>query len=359
MDTVRGHMRPVMERVLARLDKGEAPPSVTLPESKIEFPKLIYLDMWVWVELAKVHYNRSQDPAAAAALSSLRDALSSKRAVAPIATTNLDEATKHTDEERRKRLAEFMVDLCGNFSCLTDAVTRDHQIDCAVEKHMAVPILPSVRPSLVHWGLDAAGLGRPPRLPPMEPQYEQLVRQALVEPEQSKVQLIYALDQSYHQLFEAKEAELVKLNETARASDGHLSPLERMAVAFRYFLTSPNVYTNRIVYALMKRGLSQQTYNDFASDENRLMRFAEDLHQLYIWTRIHYERDRSTDAKSEVNDARDGSFLGQAITYGNVVVTEKQWAHLANQTKVAERYGTKVIGRLSEIPAVLKQEGCL
>ena len=114
--------------------------------------------MWVWVELSKVHYNTSQDPAAAAALASIRDAVSSKRAVAPIATTNLDEAAKHTDQERRKRLAAFMVDLCGNFSCLAPAVTRDHQIDCAVEKHMAVPALPSIRPNLVHWGLDAAAL---------------------------------------------------------------------------------------------------------------------------------------------------------------------------------------------------------
>ena len=40
-------------------------------------------------------------------------------------------------------------------------------------------------------------------------------------------------------------------------------------------------------------------------------------------------------------------------------MTEKQWAHLANNTKIAERYGTKVIGRLSEIPAVLKQEDCI
>jgi hypothetical protein len=38
-----------MERVLDRLNRGEAPPSVTLPESKREFPKLLYLDTWVWV----------------------------------------------------------------------------------------------------------------------------------------------------------------------------------------------------------------------------------------------------------------------------------------------------------------------
>jgi hypothetical protein len=356
--TVRRQSRPVLERVLARIERGEKPPSVTLPESKSEFPKLLFLDMWVWVELSKVHYGRSQDAAASAALAALRDALSSKRAVAPIATINLDEATKHTDEERRKRLAEFMVDLCGNFSCLNNAVTQDYQVDCAVEKQLATPTLPSIRPYLVQWGLDWAGLGRPARLAPMDPEYEQWVRQSMLEPEQSKVQLIYALDQSYHQQSEAREAQLVKLNEAARASDGHLPPLERMARAFRYFLTDRNTYTNRIVTALAKRGLSQQVYDNFISDDARLMRFAEDLHQLYVWTRIQYERDRNPDAKCEGNDARDGSFLGQAITYGNVVVTEKQWASLANQTKIAQRYGTQVIGHLSEIPAVLRAEGC-
>jgi hypothetical protein len=81
MDTVRGHVRPVMERVLDRLNRGEAAPSVALPESKSKFPKLLYLDTWVWVELSKVPYSRSQDPAAAAALASLRNALRSKRAV--------------------------------------------------------------------------------------------------------------------------------------------------------------------------------------------------------------------------------------------------------------------------------------
>jgi hypothetical protein len=105
-------MPVAMERVLARLNRGEAPPSVTLPEFKAEFPKLLYLDMWVWVELSRVHYGLNQAPAAVAALAAIRDALQAKRAVVPMATVNLDEATKHSDEDRRKRLAEFMVDLC-------------------------------------------------------------------------------------------------------------------------------------------------------------------------------------------------------------------------------------------------------
>lgn len=89
------------------------------------------------------------------------------------------------------------------------------------------------------------------------------------------------------------------------------------------------------------------------------MRFAEDLHQQYIWVRLWFERDRSGNDKPAVNDARDGSFLGQAIAYANIVVTEKRWEHLANKTKIAERYGTKVLKSVDGLPGLLKQEGCL
>jgi hypothetical protein len=32
---------------------------------------------------------------------------------------------------------------------------------------------------------------------------------------------------------------------------------------------------------------------------------------------------------------------------------------MANKTKIADRYGTKVIGRVDDLPDLLKQEGCL
>lgn len=356
---VRENARAVCERVLARINGGEGPPSLTLPESKAEFPKLLCLDMGIWVELARVHYGKSLDPGASAALAAIREATRTRRVVAPITTTNLDEATKHPSEDRRKRLAEFMVGLSGNFSLLNGAVTRDHQIDCAVEKYLGVETLPSIRPYLIHWGLDAAGLGRPARLPAMDPEYVELVQQTLLEPEQSVVNLIYALDAGYHAKMRQLEEGLVPVVDAARQADVHLPVKERMAGAFRYFLTSTNSYTRRIMFALVRRDVSEQAYVDLATDEARLMRFAEDLHQLYIWTRIQYERDRSGNDNPARNDSRDGSFLGQAIAYANIVVTEKRWAHLANRTKIATRYGTRVIGRVDELPDSLKQEGCL
>ena len=132
-----------------------------------------------------------------------------------------------------------------------------------------------------------------------------------------------------------------------------------MSGALYHFLSRPSSYLERIIVNLMARRIPLQAYVDMVSDQQRLMRFAEDIHQLYIWIRLWFERDRNPQDKTAVNDARDGSFLGQAIAYGNIVVTEKRWAHLANKTKIAERHGTTVLGRVDDLPDVLKQEGCI
>jgi hypothetical protein len=357
---VRQDARSVYNRVVERLNKGEDLPSLTLPVSKAEFPKLLCLDMKVWVELAQVHYGKKHDPRKSAALAAIRKAVRSGSLVAPITATNLDEATKHPSEERRTRLAKFMVELSRNFSCLNHVVVRGHEIDRAIEKHLAgAETLTPIRPHLIHWGLDAAGLGRPARFLDPDKERALLMRHVSLEPESSVVKLVFALDSQYHAQMQVREQSLIPAVDSARASDGHLPVMERISGALYHFLSSPSSYLQRIIDNLMARRLPPQAYVDLLADQQRRMRFAEDLHQLYIWIRLWFERDRNPHDKPAVNDARDGSFLGQAIAYGNIVVTEKRWAHLANKTKIAQRYGTTVLGRVDGLPDLLKQEGCL
>ena len=57
------------------------------------------------------------------------------------------------------------------------------------------------------------------------------------------------------------------MNETARASDGHLSPLQRMAGAFRYFLTSSNV--GRGSQAVDSSWVRRPRYRDAVNQRDR------------------------------------------------------------------------------------------
>jgi hypothetical protein len=359
LEMMQGNALTVRARVIERMKKGEAPPSMTLPESKAEFPKLLLLDTNIWVVLSQVHHGVKQSPNVSAASAAIRGAVKTGHLVVPITTTNLDEATKHADAQERKRRARFMVDLSWNFSCLSHTVVRDHEIDRAVEKHvLRDEKLPSIRPYLIHWGL-AGARGGPTRILVAEKKNAPLMEQIGNEPEMSAMLMAFGLDSEYHAESSAREADLLGTVNKARSTDVHMPVLERISAAFFHVLTRPNNYTRRIMFALMTRGVSEEAYADLVADRDRLDRFAEDLHEHYIWVRLWFERDRSANDRPAMNDARDGSFLGQAIAYGNIVVTEKRWAHLANKTKIAARYGTKVLSRVDDLPELLKQEGCL
>lgn len=350
----------VYTRIVGRLNRGEDPPSLRLPVSKADFPKLLCLDMTIWIELAQVHYGKKQDSRKSAALVAIRNAIGGGRLTVPITAANLEEATKHHNEEARTRLAKFMVDLSGNFSCLHHVVVRGHEIDRAVEKHLAsTTTLAPIRPHLIHWGLDAAGIGRPAKILDSNKERALLMQHAAREPELSVVQLVFALDAEYHTQMHVREEALVRTVDSARAADGHLPVATRMSGALYHFLSSPSTYLERVIANLIARRIAPEAYRDLLADQKKLMSFAEDLHQLYIWTRLWFERDRNRDEQTDVNDSMDGAFLGQAIAYGNIVVTENRWAAYANRTKIAERYGTKVLGRVDDLPDLLKQEGCL
>ncbi len=57
----------------------------------------------------------------------------------------------------------------------------------------------------------------------------------------------------------------------------------------------------------------------------------------------------------EGNDLNDVTALSIAVPYCDVVVTERQWTHLARTAKLDQLYGTTVISDLRRLPELL---GC-
>jgi hypothetical protein len=125
------------DRITNRIESGGDLPSITLSMSKADFPKVLCLDMMHWVALSRAHHNtRNPTPEAIVALEAIRKATKKKRLVVPPLAPNIDEAMEHEDEEVRKRLALFMVNLSKNFSMVNYRVTEDQEVAHAVEKHL-------------------------------------------------------------------------------------------------------------------------------------------------------------------------------------------------------------------------------
>jgi hypothetical protein len=107
-------MHPIVRRVMERLARGEIAPRFVLPASKSAFPKLLCLDSNKWIDLGRAFYGRPGGEAFTRALEAVRRAVQSRRLLVPVCGANSDEATQSDDEERRMRLATFMVDLSSN-----------------------------------------------------------------------------------------------------------------------------------------------------------------------------------------------------------------------------------------------------
>jgi hypothetical protein len=91
---------------------------------------------------------------------------------------------------------------------------------------------------------------------------------------------------------------------------------------------------------------------------SNVVAFAEAVPSIDVSSRLLLARDRNPDHKTHQNDLLDLAFLEAAIPYGNIVVTENSWAHLANAEGLDRRYETTVIADARRLPEVLDEAGC-
>jgi len=350
------------KRIRDRIVEGRPSSPIVLPVSKAAFPKVLCLDMMHWVALSRAHYG-IMDPTveAIASLKAIRSAIASGRLIVPILATNISEAAEHPDKDRRVRLAQFMVDLSGNLSMLNPQVVENQEIIRAVEKHFNIDrTATSIRPSIVHWGMNAAAIGRPVNPRTNNPFEAMVIRELSNEPEMSVASLVAAIDFETIEKMRAREEASLGLMEDARGTDGHLSRVERWSAAMYHCLIDPTFKYSQMIHAILAgRGVSLADYRDLVSNHDKRLRLIDDFTQLYIKTMLFYERDRSGKERYQANDFKDGTFLGQAIGYANIVVTEKRWAHHAKTTRIGEKYSTTVLGSLRSLAENLILEHCL
>jgi hypothetical protein len=117
---------------------------------------------------------------------------------------------------------------------------------------------------------------------------------------------------------------------------GDLSERTRYATAF---------YEKQddILDALADVGVTKMPGNDVA-----ITWFVENVSTLYCDYELSRLKEEATDRPWTENDVRDVWALCAAIVYADVVVTEKQWARLANR-ELADRYRTVVVSDIAQL----------
>lgn len=358
--TIKQYMRAALAGRLP------AAPTVKLaPADKASFPKVLALDCNHWIALGRSHYGRADaDAAVKPVLEAIRSATASGRLVVPIHFMNALEAARVERDDRRERLARFMVELSENH-CF-----RPTPFIAPAEKRAAVFVVylgrevDSIRPTVIGYGTD--GLIDRPQSAEAKEAFAALASigflgafDAMRSSPENTVETIVRVMRDGDLIKNDRENETRGAAKIQAARDADASLTEKQRARLELSNLWDHNATDAVRDALREAGADPETFLRWLNEDENLFRFWEAVPSLRVTLELEIKAGRNAQRKLHVNDVRDVSFYKSAVPYANIVVTENHWASTIRLAKLDRAFGTSVLTKLSDLPAVLKAEGCI
>jgi hypothetical protein len=329
-----------------------------LPDSKDEFPKLLYLDQNKWIDLGRAHYGHKKGEPFRNALTAVRKAVGAGRIVVPFSGVNILEMDADHDPGRRERLARFMVDLSCNRTILPFMPVQTWEIRNALHTFFGRPEPISVRASIVREGLGNA-FAIQPRISGLPPEIEAAVFQNSNSAEMSIQHLVASgNDREGTDQFRAEEASILGFQEKVRASAAEITPEQRWVAEVSEHLCKGDIGT-ALMEVLQEIRIPLQAFFDRFRTAAEFKQFVISIYTLEVRLSLTLARDQDRMRPINQNDTRDLIWLSVALPYSNLVVSEKYWGHMVRSHGLDTKYGTTIITDLRELPARLSEIGCL
>jgi hypothetical protein len=330
-----------------------------LPDSKDEFPKLLYLDQNKWIDLSNAYYGHVKGELFKEVLTAVRNAVDAGTLIVPFSAVNMVEMYAASCAERRERLARFMVDLSCNRSILPEIIVRPWEVRNAVHAFFGRPEPGAIRRSIVREGIGNA-LGLHIRISGLPPEAEAAVLQHSNSSEMSVQYLLFSGDnRELAEKLRAEESAILGLQEQVRTRSAADITLEQRRFAeLAEFILRGDV-GRALMEGLEEIGVPAPTLFDTFATPTEFFQFFARVHTLEITLTLTLARDQDRDRRIEKNDARDLMWLSVAMPYGNLVVSEKYWGHMVRSRGIDRKYGTTLITDARELPARLADMGCL
>ena len=330
-----------------------------LPELKKDFPKCLYLDQNKWIDLARAHYGKPEGIKFQPCLEAVRAAVKSGNLVVPFSVWNAIESLISQDAGRRKRLAEFMVDLSGNKTVLPESVVVPLEIVNAARQLFGMQPAEIPRTSLVHIGITHA-IGMAEEIQSILPGPLGAGFAAVMCRPEATIDFLARLGCQRDQIKAARdgEAQARVIFQTDRVVASTMSLAARQRAELMGLLRKNADYSNALKTAMKSLGRTGAEFKaEMASDE-KLARFIASIPNFDVFIKLRIEREKDKDREVEHNDIRDLDWLSVAVPYSNVVVSEQYWGKKVQATGLADTYNTILITDLQELPTQLSAIGC-
>ena len=329
-----------------------------LPENKQAFPKFLYLDQNKWIDLGRAHYARDGGAAFLPALEAVREAVAAQKLVVPISGVHVMETMAPADQNRRQRLAQFMVDTAQNLFVLPYMSIRSLEILYAVRRVLGQIPSDSLRTALVRQGIWYA-LGAEAEITGVPPAVRESLMADLLKPETTVRMLVEAGDRATIDQARQEDIDAVlALEETRRRARAAMNDDMRHRVELADMFS--NGEPGRELQSVL-RAIAMPARDFFArlGQPDDYLRFFHDVPTMDVFVTLGLARDRDIARPIHRNDLKDISFMAVAVPYANIVIAERYWTHNVTATRLAEKYGTVVESDATQLPQLLRDAGCI
>jgi hypothetical protein len=286
-------------------------------------PLCIFLDQKDWIDLARGYYRRSEglEDFARYALKLSE----SCEAVFPLSITHFGETIMNLNDDRRKRLSDFMILLSRGATIAPSNIVMDFEIVNACLKHIGVELF-NIHDWVIGRGVShmvgAKGSVLTPSLP------ENIVKELEAKIENEEV-LSILLKAKYGQEVVTRLREpadkAVKISEEIRREESTIENGDlRHRVAMEKFFR--NSLDPKIVKYLLSIGKTPEILMKTLISVDTVIEFLKSMPTAYSLFTLTFYRDHEVRSRPiQPNDINDIMGLSVAIPYTDIVVTEGMW----------------------------------
>jgi len=315
-------------------------------------PLIIYLDQKCWIELARLFFGKQKEEDKVL-LSKIEIAVKENKAIFPITLTNYDEALRIHDPERRKKLAYFIFKISQGYSFQPDVKKIIHmEMFNLILKKLNRPTV-NIKDAILEHGASNLFGGKATI---------KTKKGGVPLPEEVKAQLLTLTETTWAlnyilNISPTKENYVTKENVDAMEKYRHnlLLKFKDNDLRHRFFLAQ-NIY-ELLLPELAQISFDLNLSHDFIIKKDMTEKDVDELLEavptaLCLFSLTYY-RDQLYARKIQANDFNDIWFLSLAIPYSDIVITERMWKGICENSKLDEKCNTKVFSSIHSLTEVL------
>lgn len=299
--------------------------------------KKIYLDLNKYIELSRIWQRRSDDESGI--LQFINEKKKSDELVFPISSTHIIELAKHSNFERRRRLAETMWNFSNGLVFINPTEILNFEIDRAIETVFGIGKKEDSI-DLLHKNLlkgfapldDLTGLLK------VSPEIIESLSELFQEQEEWIGFVASYSDQSrkivMDKIYKGNKRITNSINNNRSVLNNENEDMMKRVNMAGLMLDTQD----RVSERLENFGLNMNDVQDLGLE--KITNFYLSIPSFDIEFQMKIQSFKNKEKDSVENDVFDIGFLSTAICYFDMVITEKYWANIAKQAKLHIKYNT-------------------